>query len=550
MSLDTSARALPSEISKPRSGLVQIWVFAALAAVEVVTASYLSDTPRLAGGSAWQPMLAANAVAKVAIVAICLLFVAAWPRRHDVARLFRSTSQSHSLKYYVAANVILFLTLLDFRSAAAELPNPSVSVQIAYCALLFATGASLAAVAAPPRFWWRLPKTVPSELAISLAGGVLVFWLGNVIQQGWSWGGLSGATLAISHWLLGLYESNVVLDAERLILGVGQFSVYIDGSCSGYEGVALILIFFPVYMWVFRGELKFPNVFLLLPLGVLAIWLLNSVRIAALVSIGAHLSPTVAAQGFHSQAGWISFLIVTLSSVALTRRTALFASEPLPRRVSHDLRPIGARSDLSLAYLAPFIGMVSAAIVASAFVPHDQWLYGLKVAAIAAALWWFRDVYIPLVRQVSWMSVVIGLAIGGLWVATDPNVGGASTLGLWLANLPLWLAALWLAMRALGSVVLVPIAEELAFRGFLARWLVSTRFERVGFDEFRLLAFAGSSLAFGLLHERWLAATLTGAIYAVIMYRTNRLSDPVAAHAASNFVIVGSAIAFQAWSLL
>lgn len=550
MSLDSPAHTMSSEVVRPRSGLMQIWVFAAVAMIEVVIASYLSDTPKLAGTGSWQPMLAANAVAKVAIVAVCLLFVAAWPRRHDIARLFRASSQNHGLKYYLAANIILFLTLLDFRAAAADLPDPSVSVQVAYCALLFATGASLAAIAAPPLFWWRLPRVVPAELAIAVGGGVLVFWLGNVVQQGWSWSGLSGATLAVSHWMLTLYESNVVLDADRLLLGVGQFSVHIDGSCSGYEGIALVLIFFPVYMWVFRDELKFPNVLLLLPLGILAIWLLNSIRIAALVSIGAHLSPAVAAQGFHSQAGWISFLIVTLSTVAVARRAAMFA-KPEPRDpASAFARPDKAASDLSLAYLAPFIGLVGAAIVASAFVPHDQWLYGLKVLAIAAALWRFRDVYTPLVRSVSWVSVVIGLAVGGLWVATDPSLGDAAPLGLWIASLPLWLAAAWLAMRALGSVVLVPIAEELAFRGFLARWLVSTRFETVGFDQFRFVAFAGSSLAFGLLHERWLAATLAGAVYALVMYRTNRLSDPIAAHAASNFVIIGAAIVFQAWALL
>ena len=194
--------------------------------------------------------------------------------------------------------------------------------------------------------------------------------------------------------------------------------------------------------------------------------------------------------------------------------------------------------------------MVAAAIVASAFAPHDQWLYGLKVFAVGAALWAFRDVYKPLAREVSWFSVAVGLAIGALWIATEPDRGAETALGAWIAGLPLGVAVLWLTVRALGSVVFVPVAEELAFRGFLARWLVSTRFESVGFDRFRLMAFVGSSLAFGLLHERWLAATLAGAAYALLMYRSNRLSDPIAAHAASNLAIVAWAIAWQEWSLL
>jgi CAAX prenyl protease-like protein len=96
----------------------------------------------------------------------------------------------------------------------------------------------------------------------------------------------------------------------------------------------------------------------------------------------------------------------------------------------------------------------------------------------------------------------------------------------------------------------VPIAEELAFRGYLHRLLISARFESVGFGEFRVLAFLGSSLAFGLLHERWLAAALAGAVYALLMYRTKRLSDPIAAHIASNAAILLWAIAAGQWSLL
>jgi CAAX prenyl protease-like protein len=147
-------------------------------------------------------------------------------------------------------------------------------------------------------------------------------------------------------------------------------------------------------------------------------------------------------------------------------------------------------------------------------------------------------------------SVAAGLAVGALWIATDPGRGAPTDLGLWLSGLPLWAASLWLLLRGIGTVALVPVAEELAFRGFLARALVSMRFESVSFGDFRPLAFLLSSVAFGLMHERWLAGLLAGAVYALLMYRTNRLSDPIAAHAASNAVIFAWAVAAQQWSLL
>jgi CAAX prenyl protease-like protein len=169
---------------------------------------------------------------------------------------------------------------------------------------------------------------------------------------------------------------------------------------------------------------------------------------------------------------------------------------------------------------------------------------------MGAVVWWFRDAYLPLLRGAAWSSVGIGLAIGVVWIATDPGKGQSAPLGDWLASLPLWALVTWLSLRAFGSVVLVPIAEELAFRGYLSRLLISTRFESVAIGEYRPLAFIVSTVAFGAIHQRWLAAVLAGAIYALLMYRTKRLSDPVAAHAASNAAIMVWAIVAEQWSLL
>jgi exosortase E/protease (VPEID-CTERM system) len=209
-----------------------------------------------------------------------------------------------------------------------------------------------------------------------------------------------------------------------------------------------------------------------------------------------------------------------------------------------------ADADQVAAYLAPFAAFMAASVVAAAFAPHDQWLYGLKVAAIGATVWWFRDAYLRLVSSVAPISIAAGLAIGVAWIATDPERGLASPIGDWLASLPMWLAVVWIALRAFGSVALVPIAEELAFRGYLCRLLMSFRFSHLTPAHLRLIALIVSSVAFGVLHERWLAATLSGAVYAALMFRTNRLSDPIAAHMASNGLIMFWSVAAGQWTLL
>jgi exosortase E/protease (VPEID-CTERM system) len=514
---------------------------------EIFLGTYLFDFDLPANLPYWQdPVLYANTLAKIAVVTLLLLVILAWPRRQEIIEAHDTAAVRHGLKSCLVGNIALFAALLMARFVLSRTAELSVYVLASYSCLLLATGASMAFVAAPLSFWRRLLRLTPIEIAVAVAGACVAVGAGRLAQEGWS--SLSSATLALSHWFLTLYEPNVLYDNAQRILGVGDFKVQVFGPCSGYEGVALIVAFLPIYMWVFRRDLRFPNVLLLFPIGITAIWVLNALRIAFLVSIGAHASPVVAVQGFHSEAGWISFLAVTLSCIAVSRQMDFFAARRNPECAAGPGMTSGARA--SLEFLAPFMALVAASILASAFAPHDQWLYAVKVAAVGAALWWCRATYLPLITGASLSSVAIGLAVGIVWIATDPGKGLASPLGPWLASLPAWLGAIWLCLRAVGSIALVPVAEELAFRGYLSRVLISTRFESVGFGEFRALAFIGSSVAFGLMHQRWIAACLAGAVYALLMYRTKRLSDPIAAHVASNAAIMGWAVAMQQWSLL
>jgi len=75
---------------------------------------------------------------------------------------------------------------------------------------------------------------------------------------------------------------------------------------------------------LFRKDRRFPKALLLLPVGAIAIWILNVFRIAALVMIGASGWLEVAKGGFHSQAGWLSFNAVSLGLVAITMRGGYF----------------------------------------------------------------------------------------------------------------------------------------------------------------------------------------------------------------------------------
>jgi CAAX prenyl protease-like protein len=96
----------------------------------------------------------------------------------------------------------------------------------------------------------------------------------------------------------------------------------------------------------------------------------------------------------------------------------------------------------------------------------------------------------------------------------------------------------------------VPLAEELAFRGYLLRRLVSPRFETVRFPAARWPALAVSALAFGLMHGvLWLPGIAAGLAYGALAIRTDKLGESVAAHATTNALLAAYVLMFDRWQL-
>jgi CAAX prenyl protease-like protein len=87
-------------------------------------------------------------------------------------------------------------------------------------------------------------------------------------------------------------------------------------------------------------------------------------------------------------------------------------------------------------------------------------------------------------------------------------------------------------------VITVPIAEELAFRGFLLRRLIAADFEAVSLQRWTLLAVLVSSVAFGLMHgDRWVAGSIAGLLYAGAQRWRGRIADAVVAHGITNALV-------------
>ncbi len=542
---------MPSRLASDRysTALIRLLLFVGLTVIEMTATSllFVLDAPET-GLIAIQFYIRETVRQTIlAAVACALAFgVISWPNRRAIIADWNARSEASSWRRPLAVNLALFGVLvvatIAFSRYAATAVGPPWLLYSAYLVLLAATGVSLAWIAAPPSLWQSLISQNRMTIAVAAVAGIGAILAGSIAQT--LWHELSGITLRLTHRILLLYEADVRVNYSTRTLGVGDFNVQVDSNCSGYEGVGLVLVFLGLYLWVFRNSLRFPNAFLLLPIGVATIWLLNAVRIAALISIGAHTSPEVAVGGFHSQAGWISFLIVSIGIMSTVPRLSFFAAGERP--VAH--RPSSDR--LIVALLAPFMCLMAASVAMAAMAPYDEWFYGLKVATVGLCLWIFRDVYRGFIARVDVVALAAGAAVGVLWIVTAPADADGGEVGAWIAGQSVWLAALWLTIRAIGSIVMVPIAEELAFRGLLHRWLISRNFETVDYATFSWLAFVVSSLLFGFMHQRWIAGALAGAVFALLMYRSGRLAEPIAAHMTANAVIIAWAIAAQNWALL
>ncbi|WP_395685537.1 exosortase E/protease, VPEID-CTERM system [Caenimonas koreensis] len=345
----------------------------------------------------------------------------------------------------------------------------------------------------------------------------------------------TGVARTIVHW----WGFDTSMDAATRTLSIGSFAVEMAPSCLGYAGIGLVFVFISAYLYAGRKHLRYPQVLVMVPAAMGLIWLLNGVRIAVLMAIGAMGQPEVAVQGFHSAAGWVLLMAVTVGCIAFVDRSALFST-----RAKATSRPL---SDEDI-QLVPQLVLLAMGLFTLLFTATFDWLYPVRAAAAAAALAWYAH-RLPLARlDLNPWPPLIGIVVFILWIVmipAEPAKSQAFAAALFAA--PAWLVGLWLIARVVGSVVIVPLAEELAFRGFLLSRLLLAFGDAPAWLRYTA-AIAISSCAFGLLHGAWIAAALAGVAYAGALYVRGLITDAVVAHATTNLLIAVYVVAGEQWS--
>lgn len=375
--------------------------------------------------------------------------------------------------------------------------------------------------------WLRRDRYV---VPLAVLCGFLLPDFANLIRPIWDLSSLSSLTFFLVYLSLQTLGFQVGVDPDIYVIGVDGFFVQIASQCSGVEGIALITIFMGIYAVLMQGTLRQARFWgLLFPLAVLCSWLFNILRITILIVIGARVSPSHALNGFHSYGGWLMFTALALMVIAVAHRAAWLQPRPEPAQALSELN-----HDQIAAQIVPFIVMMLTGVVALTFWADPDVTYPLRIALMGGVLLYFRPALVALLQRPSRLSVLAGLAVGVVWLISAPEVSTSDRFP----------STAWILFRVVGTIVVVPIIEELFFRSYLLRRLNWNG--ALG----TCVAVAVSSLLFGLLHDRILAGSLAGVVFAAIYLRRSSTTDAIAAHMVANTVVAVMAVLSMNWALL
>ena len=183
-----------------------------------------------------------------------------------------------------------------------------------------------------------------------------------------------------------------------------------------------------------------------------------------------------------------------------------------------------------------------------------QWAYPVRTVVVLAVLIAVSRSEIRLRPSRALSSVLVGIAVFAIWIAPDLLFPGhrehwifrnALTGSRSPAAPP---SGIFLWFRVAGSALLVPIVEELFWRAWMMRRLISPDFSRIALGTYTAQAFWLTAVLFASEHgSYWAVGLAAGIIYNGWMLRTRSLADCILAHAVTNASLAGYVIAAGRW---
>ncbi len=145
-------------------------------------------------------------------------------------------------------------------------------------------------------------------------------------------------------------------------------------------------------------------------------------------------------------------------------------------------------------------------------------------------------------------TFTVGVGVFALWVAPDLLIPGWRAHPLFQNSLTGTLSSsmapearsdvLVLTLRIARAALLVPILEELFWRGWLPRFLDAKDFRTLPIGSFSTTSFVATAVLFAAEHGPfWEVGLLAGIAYNLWMQHTRSLGDLIAAHGLTNLLL-------------
>lgn len=191
-----------------------------------------------------------------------------------------------------------------------------------------------------------------------------------------------------------------------------------------------------------------------------------------------------------------------------------------------------------IAYLIPFL-----AYLLPSFIISDVSIsYTVRIALTAILLISFRKQY-KLKFSPSLIAVAAGALIALVWICL-PFSSSDSQFNPF---------GVFLAIKLIGFVIIVPFIEELFTKDFLIRQLIKAeqnkKFSDVKIGMFTWPSFIISVLLFGFSHSMIIAGLLSGVLLNLVLYHTKRIDACIQAHITANFLVAFYILHTQSWWL-
>jgi len=208
-------------------------------------------------------------------------------------------------------------------------------------------------------------------------------------------------------------------------------------------------------------------------------------------------------------------------------------------------------------YVAPFVGFIVILGVEHALGLPLVWSYAVRLVAVSLLMAIFSRPYLSFRPSAPLASVGIGIAVFLIWIGPDALIGYRH---FWLFENSLMGSAVtsiapelktnvpFLVVRILGTSILVPIVEELFWRGWLMRWLIDKNFLKVPLGQYVPSAFWIVAVLFASEHGPfWEVGLAAGIIYNWWIIRTRNLADCILAHAVTNAILAAYVLTAGQW---